>query len=106
METALPAIVVRRPDGRASSASTPRVFVDADERLWLRLLRLPGAETVRWQVRDIERDRVLFVVEHPGTDRVWDARGDLVLTSSEDSLGVQRVRLRRLGRGAPLAYMK
>lgn len=78
------------------------VFVDADERLWLRLLRLPGAETVRWQVRDIEHDHILFVVEHPGTDRVWDARGDLVLTSSEDSLGVQRVRLRRLGRGAPL----
>lgn len=91
---------------RSLAPAVDTVFVDADERLWLRLLRLPGAETVRWQVRDIERDRVLFVVEHPGTDRVWDARGDLVLTSSEDSLGVQRVRLRRLGRGAPPAYMK
>lgn len=91
---------------RSLAPAVDTVFVDADERLWLRLLRLPGAETVRWQVRDIERDRVLFVVEHPGTDRVWDARGDLVLTSSEDSLGVQRVRLRRLGRGAPPGYMK
>lgn len=91
---------------RSLAPAVDTVFMDADERLWLRFLRLPGAETVRWQVRDIERDRVLFVVEHPGTDRVWDARGDLVLTSSEDSLGVQRVRLRRLGRGAPPAYMK
>lgn len=86
---------------RSLAPSVDTVFVDADERLWLRFLRLPGAETVRWQVRDIERDLVLFVVEHPGTDRVWDARGDLVLTSSEDGLGVQRVRLRTLGRGAP-----
>lgn len=91
---------------RPLAPAVDTLFVDADERLWLRFLRLPGAETVRWQVRDVEDDRVLFLVEHPGTDRVWDARGDLVLTSSEDSLGVQQVRLRRLGPGAPAAYMK
>ena len=91
---------------RSLAPALDTLFVDADQRLWLRFLRLPGAETVRWQVRDIEDDRVWFLVEHPGTDRVWDAQGDLVLTSSEDSLGVQRVRLRRLGPGAPAPYMK
>lgn len=82
-----------------ASAHAPAVdqaLVDADGRLWLRLRRRLGAEAVRWQVRDVERDRVLFAVEQRDDDRVWDARGDLVLTSVEDDLGVQRVRLRRL----------
>lgn len=73
-----------------------QALVDADGRLWLRLRRRLGAEAVRWQVRDVERDRVLFAVEQRDDDRVWDARGDVVLTSVEDDLGVQRVRLRRL----------
>ena len=74
-----------------------QVLVDADGRLWLRLHRRRlEAEVVRWQVRDVERDRTLFVVEQRDGARVWDARGDLVLTSVEDDLGVPRVRLRRL----------
>ena len=84
-----------------ASSHAPAVdqaLVDADGRLWLRLRPRLGAEAVRWQVRDVERDRVLFVVEQRGErpGRVWDARGDLVLTSAENDLGVQRVRLRRL----------
>lgn len=37
--------------------------------------------------QDVDSDRILFVVKHPGIDRVQDARGDLVPTSSEHSLG-------------------
>ena len=81
---------------RSRAPAVDRALVDADGRLWLRMRPRLGAETVRWQVRDMERDRMLFVVEQRGADRVWDAQGDLVLTSAEDDLGVQRVRLRRL----------
>lgn len=81
---------------RSRAPAVDGALVDADGRLWLRLRPRLGAETVRWQVRDVERNRLLFVVEQRGADRVWDAQGDLVLTSAEDDLGVQRVRLRRL----------
>ena len=67
---------------------------DADQRLWIRHYVLPGDETKRWTVWD--GGEKTFSLEMPANYRLLDARGDLVLLSVRDSLGVDRAVIRRL----------
>lgn len=67
---------------------------DADQRLWIRHYVLPGDETIRWTVWDGGENT--FSLEMPANYELLDARGDLVLLSVQDSLGVDRALIRRL----------
>lgn len=67
---------------------------DADKRLWIRHYVMPGDETRRWTVWDGGDSS--FSLEIPAHHGFLDARGDLVLLMVRDSLGVERVVIRRL----------
>ena len=68
-----------------------KLFVDFDKRLWFREYRLPGQDSVTWQVWDIEHSRQLFTLRVADGPRLLDARGDMVMLCEEGALGVLRV---------------
>ena len=74
--------------------SVGQTTFDGDQRLWIGHYLLPGDETKRWTVWDGGENT--FSLEMPANYRLLDARGDLVLLSVRDSLGVDRAVIRRL----------
>ncbi|WP_419935862.1 thioredoxin domain-containing protein [Candidatus Palauibacter sp.] len=73
-----------------------RLFVDFDERLWVREYRLPNQDSVIWQVWDIERARQLFTVQADGDAKLLDARGEMVLLRHKGAFDVPRIVARRI----------
>ncbi len=73
-----------------------RLFVDFDERLWVREYRFPEQESVTWQVWDIDRSRRLFTVQTDGDAKLLDAKGEMVLIRREDAFDVPRIITRRI----------
>lgn len=94
----LPSEGARTPDPDYTynevAPSVGRTKFDGDQRLGIGHYLLPGDETIRWTVWDGGEDT--FSLEMPANYRFLDARGDLVLLSVRDSLGVDRAVIRRL----------
>ncbi len=66
------------------------LFVDFDERLWVRDYHFADQESVTWRVWDMERFTPLFQVKLAANEELLDARGDIVLLRREDELDVPR----------------
>lgn len=66
------------------------LLTDFDARLWARDYRLPGQDSVAWQVWDIDRQELLFTARMDGDDILLDARGDVVLLRQVDEFDVPR----------------
>lgn len=56
-----------------------QLFVDASDRIWIRMLPLPGDETIRWHVWSADQRATSFLFELPRQADVADAYGDRVL---------------------------
>ena len=74
-----------------------RTQFDGDVRLWIRDYVMPGDEAIRWTVW--HREGHEFSLEMPSHYRLLDARGDLVLLGVRNTMGVDRVEIRRLVSG-------
>ncbi len=77
------------------------LFVDFDERLWVRDYHFTDQDTVTWRVWDMERFTPLFQVKLAADEELLDARGDVVLLRREDELDVPRAVASRLVATAP-----
>ena len=78
-----------------------QLFVDFDERLWVRDYHFTDQDTVTWRVWDMERFTPLFQVTLAADEELLDARGDVVLLRREDELDVPRAVVSRLEPAAP-----
>ena len=78
-----------------------RLFVDFDERLWVRDYHFTDKDSVTWRVWDMERFTPLFQVRLAADEELLDARGNLVLLRREDELDVPRAVVSRLDPAAP-----
>ena len=67
-----------------------QLFVDFDERLWVRDYHFTDHDSVTWRVWDMERFTPLFQVKLAANEELLDARGDVVLLRREDELDVPR----------------
>lgn len=67
-----------------------QLFVDFDERLWVRDYHFADQDSVTWRVWDMERFTPLFQVKLAANEELLDARGDVVLLRREDELDVPR----------------
>ena len=72
------------------------LFVDFDERLWVRDYHFTDQDSVTWRVWDLERFTPLFQVKLAVDEELLDARGDVVLLRREDELDVPRAVVSRL----------
>lgn len=61
-----------------------RLFVDASDRIWVRLLPFPEDEMIRWHVWRVNRRATAFLVELPRQTDVADAYDDRVLLSVKE----------------------
>ena len=77
------------------------LFVDFDERLWVRDYHFADQDSVTWRVWDMERFTPLFQVKLAVDEELLDARGDVVLLRREDELDVPRAVVSRLVATAP-----
>ena len=77
------------------------LFVDFDERLWVRDYHFTDQDSVTWRVWDLERFTPLFQVRLAVDEELLDARGDVVLLRREDELDVPRAVVSRLEPAAP-----
>ena len=77
------------------------LFVDFDERLWVRDYHFTDQDSVTWRVWDMERFTPLFQVKLAADEELLDARGDVVLLRREDELDVPRAVVSRLVATAP-----
>ena len=77
------------------------LFVDFDERLWVRDYHFTDQDSVTWRVWDMERFTPLFQVKLAADEELLDARGDVVLLRREDELDVPRAVVSRLEPAAP-----
>ena len=77
------------------------LFVDFDERLWVRDYHFTDQDSVTWRVWDMERFTPLFQVKLAVDEELLDARGDVVLLRREDELDVPRAVVSRLEPAAP-----
>lgn len=77
------------------------LFVDFDERLWVRDYHFTDQDSVTWRVWDMERFTPLFQVRLAADEELLDARGDVVLLRREDELDVPRAVISRLEPAAP-----
>ena len=77
------------------------LFVDFDERLWVRDYHFADQDSVTWRVWDMERFTPLFQVKLAADEELLDARGDVVLLRREDELDVPRAVVSRLEPAAP-----
>jgi hypothetical protein len=73
------------------------MLVDATSHVWLERYRLPGDTMPRWDVV-APNGRWLGAVSVPPRLRVMQVGADFVLGRHLDSLGVERIRVHRLGR--------
>ena len=73
-----------------------QLFVDFDERLWVRAYHFTDQDSVTWRVWDMERLTPLFQVRLAVDEGLLDARGDVVLLRREDELDVPRAVVSRL----------
>ena len=78
-----------------------QLFVDFDERLWVRDYHFADQDSVTWRVWDMERFTPLFQVTLAADEELLDARGDVVLLRREDELDVPRAVVSRLEPAAP-----
>ena len=78
-----------------------QLFVDFDERLWVRDYHFTDQESVTWRVWDMERFTPLFQVKLAADEELLDARENVVLLRREDELDVPRAVVSRLGPAAP-----
>ena len=78
-----------------------QLFVDFDERLWVRDYHFADQDSVTWGVWDMERFTPLFQVKLAANEELLDARGDVVLLRREDELDVPRAVVSRLEPAAP-----
>lgn len=78
-----------------------QLFVDFDERLWVRDYHFTDQDSVTWRVWDMERFTPLFQVKLAADEELLDARGDVVLLRREDELDVPRAVVSRLEPAAP-----
>ena len=77
------------------------LFVDFDERLWVRDYHFADHDSVTWRVWDMERVTPLFQVTLAADEELLDARRDVVLLRREDELDVPRAVVSRLEPAAP-----
>jgi hypothetical protein len=87
---ALPAVV----------PAAEKLLVDAEANVWLRRYRLPWETAQRWDVL-ADDGEWLTTVTTPDRLTVSQIGRDFVLGTHRDSLGVERVQLHALARGAP-----
>ena len=78
-----------------------QLFVDFDERLWVRDYHFADQDSVTWRVWDMERFTPLFQVRLAVDEELLDARGDVILLRREDELDVPRAVVSRLEPAAP-----
>jgi hypothetical protein len=78
-----------------------QLFVDFDERLWVRGYHFTDQDSVTWRVWDMERFTPVFQVKLAADEELLDARGDVVLLRREDELDVPRAVVSRLEPAAP-----
>ncbi len=78
-----------------------QLFVDFDERLWVRDYHFTDQDSVTWRVWDMERFTPVFQVRLAADEELLDARGDVVLLRREDELDVPRAVVSRLEPAAP-----
>ena len=78
-----------------------QLFVDFDERLWVRDYHFSDQDSVTWRVWDMERFTPLFQVTLAADEELLDARRDVVLLRREDELDVPRAVVSRLEPAAP-----
>ena len=78
-----------------------QLFVDFDERLWVRDYHFTDQDSVTWRVWDMERFTPLFQVTLAADEKLLDSRGDMVLLRREDELDVPRAVITRLEPLAP-----
>ena len=76
-----------------------QLFVDFDERLWVRDYHFADTDSVTWRVWDMERFTPLFQVRLTVDEELLDATGDVVLLRREDELDVPRAVVSRLDAG-------
>lgn len=72
------------------------VFIDFDERLWVRDYHFTDQDSVTWRVWDMERATALFRVRLDADERLLDASGDVVLLRRIDELDVPGVVVSRI----------
>ncbi len=77
------------------------LFVDFDERLWVRDYHFTDQDSVTWRVWEMERFTPVFQVKLAADEELLDARGDVVLLRREDELDVPRAVVSRLEPAAP-----
>ena len=73
-----------------------QLFVDFDERLWVRDYHFADQDSVTWRVWDMERFTPLFQVKLAADEELLDARGAVALLRREDELDVPRAVVSRL----------
>ncbi len=73
-----------------------QLFVDFDERLWVRDYHFADQDSVTWRIWDMERFTPLFEVRLAADEELLDARGKVVLLRREDELDVPRAVVSRL----------
>lgn len=78
-----------------------QLFVDFDERLWVRDYHFADQNSVTWGVWDMERFTPLFRVRLAADEELLDARGDVVLLRREDELDIPRAVVSRLEPATP-----
>ncbi len=78
-----------------------QLFVDFDERLWVRDYHFADQDSVTWRVWDMQRFARLFQVALAVDEELLDARGNVVLLRREDEFGVPRAVVSRLDATAP-----
>jgi hypothetical protein len=72
------------------------LFVDFDERLWVRDYHFTDQDSVTWRVWDMEPLMPLFQVRLAADEELLDARENVVLLRREDQLDVPRAVVSRL----------
>lgn len=77
------------------------LFVDFDERLWVRDYHFADQDSVNWRVWDMERFTPVFQVKLAADEELLDARGDVVLLRREDELDIPHAVVSRLEPAAP-----
>lgn len=78
-----------------------QLFVDFDERLWVRDYHFADQDSVTWRVWDMEGFTPVFQVRLAADEELLDARGDVVLLRREDDLDVPQAVVSRLEPAAP-----
>ena len=78
-----------------------QLFVDFDERLWVRDYHFTDQDSVTWRVWDMERFTPLFQVKLAVDEEMLDARGEVILLRREDELDVPRAVVSRLELASP-----